>query len=1216
MDPRGRGIWRVAGLLDRYERTGYGSDLMAVDLPDDPAVPLPSLGAGDAPRNLARLRWYRYVQLPGMAGLTERRALLVVLARLDGRFGELPEQLRDFAAAARPSSRDGPVTVGPEKVDQLAFLMSRYRSSGRLDALSDGSELAVGWLGEAERPYERAALRTYLAEVSFLYGQAGAPGGYEVAERYASKAIQETQDGDPHTANRLLLKGRYAEQWDGPDGLTRAVAGYRQAAELARQRPPVDLAPMRALSAALTRRYEATGSSDALTEALAAARDLRQATAHDDPRTAEHQRRFERLRAKAHDQIGADATEELVHAGPEWLHALVATAEDGDARLADRRAAARTLAAATPASHPGRPEALLLAAQTERELCLAGADDVSLDEARELAGRAVRAAPPGDVRRRALVSLAEILLLLGQERPVDDLADEAVTVIRQARALLPENDPHSAGPLGHLADVLVEAANMMNDPTLLPEVVEIRRAAVRAAPPGADGRAFWLVNLASSLLDLARRDGDRPLWEESVSVGREAVAALPADDPRRVGPLFNLATGLSSPVDGRPELAQLREAERFLREGQALLPADHPDEPRFGSSRAWLLYLRHQATGERAPLVEAVELAREALAQTPGDAIWRPVRNDYLARSTAALYRLDGARDPALWAEAMAAFAVVVESEHYPLNPRIEAQRDRAELARSGGDPALALQALESVLDEVPRLARRSLAGAVRYGTARRLGSLAVDAAAAAIAVGRPDRAVELLERNRAVLFSEALATRRYWVPLREIDPRAAAQLEEIESQLAEADAYSHIAAISVEASVESSGQVVRRASTTTDPRPGWAAATRRLAAERESILELVANHPRFEELMRPPTLAELRRRTAGAPVVLVLADRDQGHALIVPAEPELLVRHLRLPAATQDAVGEQIRRLETAVADATDVRASFDRREAAQHELHGVLEWLWDYVTEPVLAGLAPPPAGPPPRVWWCPVGALVRLPLHAAGHHRDPGGDRTVLDRAVSSYTPTIGALALARRETGARPGGTLVVAVPETPRLPPLPQAVAEAEEVRALVPGAQVLIGADATLSAVEAGLESSSVVHFACHGDSDTGLALLRGSGLHLASGETFTSAAVHDARLEQGELAFLSACSTAGPHPDLPDEPLHLAAAFQLAGFRGVIGTMWRAPDSPRIARAVYTTLTDSGTHPPDPRLAAVALADALRAARDAYPAVPTRWAAYLHVGA
>lgn len=143
-----------------------------------------------------------------------------------------------------------------------------------------------------------------------------------------------------------------------------------------------------------------------------------------------------------------------------------------------------------------------------------------------------------------------------------------------------------------------------------------------------------------------------------------------------------------------------------------------------------------------------------------------------------------------------------------------------------------------------------------------------------------------------------------------------------------------------------------------------------------------------------------------------------------------------------------------------------------------------------------------------------------------------------------------------------------------------------------------------------------MAHFACHGNADTSIGTLLLSGLSLGNGTKLTPAQLHSYRLEHAELAFLSACSTAEPHPDLPDESLHLASAFQLAGFRSVIGTLWVTSDSPRIAQAVYSALTAGGTRPPDTSAAVIVLNDTLRGIRDAFPAVPTRWAAHLHVGA
>jgi CHAT domain-containing protein len=252
---------------------------------------------------------------------------------------------------------------------------------------------------------------------------------------------------------------------------------------------------------------------------------------------------------------------------------------------------------------------------------------------------------------------------------------------------------------------------------------------------------------------------------------------------------------------------------------------------------------------------------------------------------------------------------------------------------------------------------------------------------------------------------------------------------------------------------------------------------------------------------------------------------------------------------------------------------------------------------------------------LWWCPAGPLARLPITAAGRHREASG-RTVLDRVVSSTTPTLAALAQALTAPPAGRAGALVVAVPQTPRLPPLPHAAAEAEAVWKLLPGARVLVGEAADLSTVEDAIRTARIVHFAGHGDSDTRMSVVRGGGLHLADGVTLTASQLQGIRLDPGDLAFLSACDTARPHPGLPDEPLHVAAAFQLAGFRSVIGTLWTAPDSVEVARAVYTDLTSGGRRDADTARSAPALAAAMRGLRDRFPAVPTRWAGYLHVGA
>ncbi|CAM5712331.1 hypothetical protein SBADM41S_06275 [Streptomyces badius] len=171
------------------------------------------------------------------------------------------------------------------------------------------------------------------------------------------------------------------------------------------------------------------------------------------------------------------------------------------------------------------------------------------------------------------------------------------------------------------------------------------------------------------------------------------------------------------------------------------------------------------------------------------------------------------------------------------------------------------------------------------------------------------------------------------------------------------------------------------------------------------------------------------------------------------------------------------------------------DEAVAMMRRLSGTLGWLWDAVAAPVLEHLGldsvPHEGDPWPRVWWCATGLLSFLPLHAAGRGAADSGT-WVLDRAVSSYTPTVRALVRARDglASGGRdrppPGraarpSPLVVALAETPGAAPLAGVAREVELLGELLPGGRLLAGSEATVAAVGRALEAHPWVHFSCHG---------------------------------------------------------------------------------------------------------------------------------------
>jgi CHAT domain-containing protein len=116
----------------------------------------------------------------------------------------------------------------------------------------------------------------------------------------------------------------------------------------------------------------------------------------------------------------------------------------------------------------------------------------------------------------------------------------------------------------------------------------------------------------------------------------------------------------------------------------------------------------------------------------------------------------------------------------------------------------------------------------------------------------------------------------------------------------------------------------------------------------------------------------------------------------------------------------------------------------------------------------------------------------------------------------------------------------------------------------------LVKSDATVKSVQEGMKAASSVHFACHGVQHAEKPIE--SALLVARSERLALSGIINMKLGSKDLAFLSACQTSMGDEKLPDEAVHLTAGMLLAGYRGVIGTMWTISDdhAPEVADDVY----------------------------------------------
>lgn len=385
------------------------------------------------------------------------------------------------------------------------------------------------------------------------------------------------------------------------------------------------------------------------------------------------------------------------------------------------------------------------------------------------------------------------------------------------------------------------------------------------------------------------------------------------------------------------------------------------------------------------------------------------------------------------------------------------------------------------------------------------------------------------------------------------------------------------------------------------------------LAERRRAVLAEIRMLPGHHDFLTPPPVSALIEQSRSGPIVVLNATDLRCDALIVA---DRKVRVVKLPLLSMRDVHANVAALATAVAEPpaekndTDPAADRSEPEATETTISGILGWLWDTTAKPVVAALSPWPykLKGPKRIWWVPTGLLSFLPIHAASRLEE---DRSAMDDVVPSYAASIQSLRhlRAKPETPGSGDSVLVVAVPHHGE--PLPAAAREADYVTGrYAPCVQTLVAAEATKERVLAALPHHRRVHFAGHAISDLAQP---SSGFLQLHDERLTVLDVSRLNLGAADLAFLSACDTAHSALAFADEPIHITASFQIAGYRRVIGTLWPVVDAlaARCARNVYEALDDN----PDPAAVATAVHLAVRNLRHRHPSRPSTWAAHIHVG-
>jgi CHAT domain-containing protein len=274
----------------------------------------------------------------------------------------------------------------------------------------------------------------------------------------------------------------------------------------------------------------------------------------------------------------------------------------------------------------------------------------------------------------------------------------------------------------------------------------------------------------------------------------------------------------------------------------------------------------------------------------------------------------------------------------------------------------------------------------------------------------------------------------------------------------------------------------------------------------------------------------------------------DDTHALNLEVQESDIQQIVSSRNAQGDLTGisTDIEALSTKAATNTDLERVGKRLSAA-------LSRLWELMMGRIHDRLLELGISPGAHVTFVAQGALNLLPLELSFRKVD-GGTRYFLDDWCVSYVPGL-AVATGNRPPGNKvPISMLVIADPTLD----LQYAQSESQTVSGFAHGnCIVLAGANATKKDVQGQMQKHTHHHYACHGLYDR--CEPDESALVLANEERLSVRDImQSGGLAHVELAFLSACRTGIVDIECaPEEFLGLPAAFIGAGANNVIATRW-----------------------------------------------------------
>ncbi|KAI4148274.1 MAG: hypothetical protein LQ340_005151 [Diploschistes diacapsis] len=721
--------------------------------------------------------------------------------------------------------------------------------------------------------------------------------------------------------------------------------------------------------------------------------------------------------------------------------------------------------------------------------------------------------------------------------------DEATALSREALAASSISHPSRATLLSNLAGHLGRRYEKYKRMADLEEGLKLLLTAAQH-DENAPHRDAVLNNLANKYVKLYDRTKATKHLHEAISIARELCNLASNDESREALYLNSLANWLrilfSESADEEDLVASIRTHEKAL----SKTSETNPYFPDLLHNLALSFSDLYSLTNNIECIDRAAQHSKEALKHCSSG---NPHQADYriaLGNSFRLQYFFKGKQSDL--DAAMAQFKSALGLVNTPIKSRILAGRYLAlcELGASNWSAAYTVSA--ATLDLVPLLTAESFEISDKQHILSEITGLASDAAATAlISKQNPFYAVRMLEMGRSVLLKSQQDLRSDLSKLEKKHSDLAEEYENLRDELR----------VPVKDNAGNS---------TTDEHDQEIRFQRQDTYQKfQRLLPIIRAQPGFEDFLQPLSEEQARQAAVNGPIVVLNASVYRYDAIIIETHR---IRAVDLPGLDQSKTQEMIQKLAT--------------------HLGEVLEWLWNIVAKPVLSALDlaqnVSDLSKAPHIWWIPTGAISRFPIHAAGCHAASSG-QTVMDRAISSYSVSLTALLNSRsaKPPAHAPQSALLVSMRSTPMQSELPNAKAEIEQIEKFCNSASITcLQPTPEKQAILANLPACQIFHFAGHGLASKKDPLQSSLLLQDWQSDRLTVLDIIQTDLYASRpfLAFLSACGTGEVRDhSLLDENIHLISAFQSAGFRHAIGTLWRVDDEAgmEIADTVYKEMID-----------------------------------------